>query len=34
MEPVMDIHFAYVAMVVGAMTAFGLTLFAVSRIAK
>jgi hypothetical protein len=30
----MDIHFAYVVMVIGAMTAFGVTLFAVSRIAK
>jgi hypothetical protein len=30
----MDIHFAYVVMVIAGMTAFGVTLFTVSRIAK
>lgn len=30
----MDIHFAYVMMVIAGMSAFGLTLFTVSRFAK
>lgn len=33
-EPAMDIHFAYVAMVIAGMSAFGVTLFVVSRIAR
>jgi hypothetical protein len=33
-EALMEIHLAYVVMVICAMSAFGVTLFTVSRIAK